>query len=61
MNTRLFYDLEQSISKWIDDHCEQDDWLDIYVGNLTANKMASAAAAVLDGIEEAQQYERTNR
>ena len=60
MNTRLFYDLEQSIEQWMNDHCEGGDWLDVYVGNLTVNKMASAAAAVLDGIEEAQQYERAN-
>ena len=60
MNAKLFADLEQSISQWMDDHCEEDDWLDVYVGNLTVNKMASAAAAVLDGIEEAQQYERAN-
>ena len=60
MNAKLFADLEQNIEQWVDDHCEEDDWLDVYVGNLTVNKMASAAAAVLDGIEEAQQYERIN-
>ena len=60
MNAKLFADLEHSIEQWIDDHCEEDDWLDVYVGNLTENKMAAAAAAVLDGIEEAQQYERAN-
>jgi len=60
MNARLFRELEKAINSWMTQNCEEDDWLDVYIGILTVNKMTSAAAAVLDGIEEAQQYYEAN-
>lgn len=56
MNARLFQELEEAIDNWVIQNCEKKDWLNIYIGNLTINKMAAAAAAVADGIEEGQQF-----
>lgn len=57
MNAGLQYQLEQAIQKWADDNCESDKWpQEIVFGNRTVDNMAAAAAAVFDGILDAEKY-----
>lgn len=50
--------LTDAIRVWMDENCDNDEWLEEigYVGNLTADFMADAALAVLFGIAEFQVY-----
>ncbi len=58
MRTKMLCTLDQAIQKWIDDSCEVDCWPDVIVPPDLAERMASAAAGILDAIEDSQKYAR---
>ena len=56
MVTSLYAYLEAVIENWINDNCEEENWPEVIVGRETGQHMAKAAAAVFDGICEAEKY-----
>lgn len=55
--------LTAAISKWMDDTCETPEWvaLNIWVGNNITVLMSDAAAAVLGGLVDVQNYFREEK
>ncbi len=57
MHVQLKAKLQQKIQEWMDENCEEEVWpQQLVVGEWTSALMACAAAAVIDGITEAQAY-----
>jgi hypothetical protein len=56
MYIRFYADLIDAMHLWINEHCEEDEWDNIVIGNKTAEYMANAAASVFDACAESQQY-----
>ena len=58
LSTRLRTDLEATITRWAEKHCEDDDWPQLVWGEETDRCIANAACAVLDAMIESQQFAR---
>ena len=54
MKISLLASLENAMSKWIEESCEEDDWPDFYVHEDLATQMAKAAAIVIDASFDGQ-------
>jgi hypothetical protein len=60
MQAKLYFDLQQKIQEWVDEHCEENEWPGIFVGNETIEHMTKAASSVFDACLEAEEYCRKN-
>lgn len=56
MHAKLYADLQQKIQEWVDEHCEENEWPDIIIGNKTVDCMTKVAASVFDACQESQEY-----
>ena len=56
MKAALLAGLEEAIDKWMDAHCEDDDWPQAYVYQGEAADMAQAAALVFDASAKGQEF-----
>jgi len=56
MNTRLKFELESAINKWMDDNCEAGDWPSGFVYESEIVDMANAAALVFDASNKGQSF-----
>ena len=58
MNTRLRATLEAAMEKWLNKHCGDDDWPDIWCHHTLASDMATAAVSVFDATLAGQRFYR---
>ena len=56
MDTQLKANLEHGIQDWVDENCGNPQFPQCVIGPHVVKLMAAAAAAVLDAIEDAQEY-----
>jgi len=58
MEPKFWADLKDVLQNWVNDICEEDDWiaLNVIVGDETVNMMALAAWCVLRACAESQNY-----
>ena len=56
MKKQLYATLVECIDTWMNEHCEEDMWPKMYVGEKTGELMAKAAASVFDAVHEFQNY-----
>ncbi len=60
MESHLFVSLEDAINKWMNDHCEDNEWPDAYIYDNQTKDMAQAAALVFDSNVKGQKYLEDN-
>ena len=56
MDSHLFDSLEDAIEKWLNDHCEDDEWPNVFVYSNQSKDMAQAAALVFDASVKGQEF-----
>ena len=60
MDSHLLVSLENTIEKWLNDHCEDDEWPNAFVYENQSKDMANAAALVFDASVKGQEFLEDN-
>ena len=60
MDSHLFVSLEDVVEKWMNDHCQDDEWPSFYVYENQSKDMAKAAELVFDANVKGQEYLENN-
>ncbi len=60
MKTNLFASLENVLEKWLNNHCEDDEWPSAYVYDNQSRDMAKAAELVFDASIKGQTFLENN-
>lgn len=60
MDSHLLVTLEDVVEKWMNDHCEDDEWPQSYVYEYQSRDMAKAAELVFDASTKGQEYLKIN-
>jgi len=56
MKTGLYATLEKAIERWLNDHCEDDEWPDSYIYEDQSKDMAKAVELVFDANVKGQKF-----
>lgn len=56
MNTKLLASLEDVLEKWVDEHSQEDGWINGYFPEKGTELMAKAVSVVLDSFDSEYQY-----
>ena len=56
MKTKLLLSLEEIMQKWLDEHCEDDEWPSAYCYIDLARDMSIAAQLVFDSSIKGQEF-----